>query len=125
MGLHVLAQCMARLLLALQQKQKQGRQRAGIGSRDSEEQGRRSDWGVFWALADLGMEEQVKRGWCVYVCVLHAFRYRLIDCSFSQLSRLYGVEPDRATWQAAHIAFTQALVAPPETVQQKELSKLL
>ena len=69
MGLHALAQCMARLLLAHQQKQKQGCQQAGIGSRDSEEEGMCSDWGVYWALADLRMGERVKRGWCVYVCV--------------------------------------------------------
>jgi hypothetical protein len=41
------------------------------------------------------------------------------------LSRLHGVEPDRATWQAAHSAFTQAFVAPPDTAQQKKLAKLL
>jgi len=41
------------------------------------------------------------------------------------LPRLHGVEPDRATWQAAHGAFTQAFVAPPDTVQQKKLAKLL
>jgi hypothetical protein len=41
------------------------------------------------------------------------------------LSRLHGVEPDRVTWQAAHSAFTQAFVAPPDTVQQRKLAKLL
>jgi hypothetical protein len=41
------------------------------------------------------------------------------------VSRLHGVEPDRATWQAAYRAFTQAFVAPPDTVQQKKLAKLL
>ena len=41
------------------------------------------------------------------------------------LSRLHGVEPDRATWQAAYSAFTQAFVAPPDTVQQKKLAKVL
>ena len=35
------------------------------------------------------------------------------------LSRSHGVEPDYATWQAAHRAFTQAFVAPPDSVQQK------
>jgi len=40
------------------------------------------------------------------------------------LSRLHSVEHDRATWQAAHRAFTQAFVAPPDTVQQKKLAKL-
>ena len=71
MALHALAQCTARLLLAHQQKQ--GRQRAGITSRDSEEEeGMRKDWSVYCALADLGMEERVKGGWCV--CVLHALR---------------------------------------------------
>ena len=81
MALHALVQCMAWLLLTHQQKQKQGRQRAGISSRDGEEEGMRSDWSVYWALADLGMDERVKGSWCVYVCVLHALRYRLIDCS--------------------------------------------
>ncbi|KAN0120594.1 hypothetical protein V8E52_004421 [Russula decolorans] len=47
------------------------------------------------------MEERVKGGW------------------------LHGVEPDSATWQAAHRAFTEASVAPPDTVQQKKLAKLL
>ena len=41
------------------------------------------------------------------------------------LSRLHGVEPDRATWQAAYTAFTQAFVEPPDTDQQKKLAKLL
>ena len=65
MALHALAQCMARLLLTHQQKQKQkqGRQRAGIGSRDGEEEGMREDWSVYWALADLGMEKRVKGSW--------------------------------------------------------------
>ena len=80
MALHVLAQCTARLLLAHQQKQKQGSQRAGIGSRDGEEEGISEDWSVYCALADLGMEERVKGGWCVYVCVLHALRYRIRSC---------------------------------------------
>ena len=35
------------------------------------------------------------------------------------------MEPDRTTWQAAHTAFTQAFVEPPDTVQQKKLAKLL
>jgi hypothetical protein len=34
------------------------------------------------------------------------------------------VKPDRATWQAAHRAFTQTFVAPPDTIQQKTLAKL-
>ena len=80
MALNTLAQCTARPLLAHQQKQKQGHQRAGIGSRDSEEEGMGEDWSVYCALADLGMEERVKGGWCVYVCVLHAFRYRMRSC---------------------------------------------
>ena len=63
MALHALAQCMARLLLTHQQKQKQGRQRAGIGSHNGEEEGMRENWSVYWALADLGMEEPVKGGW--------------------------------------------------------------
>jgi hypothetical protein len=66
MALHALAQCTARLLLAHQQKH--GRQRAGSSSRDSEE-GMREDWSVYCALADLGMEERVKGGWYVCVCV--------------------------------------------------------
>jgi hypothetical protein len=41
------------------------------------------------------------------------------------LSRLHDVELDRATWQAAHRAFTEAFLAPPDTVQQKKLAKLL
>ena len=41
------------------------------------------------------------------------------------LSRLHGVEPDRATWQAVHTALTQAFVEPPDAVQQKKLAKLL
>jgi len=36
-----------------------------------------------------------------------------------------GRLPDRATWQAAYRAFTQAFVVPPDTVQQKKLVKLL
>ena len=65
MALHALAQCTARLLLAHQQKQ--GRQKAG-GSGDGEREGIREDWGVYCALADLGMEERVKGGWYVCVC---------------------------------------------------------
>ncbi|KAN0102359.1 hypothetical protein V8E52_012024 [Russula decolorans] len=99
MALHALAQCTARLLLAHQQKQ--GRQWAGITSLDNEEDGMRKDWSVYCALADLGMEERVKGG------------------------RLHDVELDRATWQAAHRAFTEAFLAPPDTVQQKKLAKLL
>jgi hypothetical protein len=76
MALHALAQCTARLLLAHQQKQ--GRQRAGISSRDSEEEGLREDWSVYCALADLGMEERVKGGWCV--CVLRPARPFLRSC---------------------------------------------
>ena len=76
MALHALAQCTARLLLTHQQKQ--GRQRAGISSRDSDEDGMHEDWSVYCALADLGMEERVKGGWCVSVCALHALGIRLI-----------------------------------------------
>ena len=47
MALNTLAQCTARPLLAHQQKQKQGHQRAGIGSRDSEEEGMGEDWSVY------------------------------------------------------------------------------
>ena len=122
MALHALAQCTARLLLAHQQKQ--GRQRAGISSRDGEEEGMREDWRVYCALADLGMEERVKGGWCV--CGLgYSTHCMLMHPRPISFSRLHGVEPDRATWQAAHTAFTQAFVAPPDTVQQKKLAKLL
>ena len=76
---------------------------------------------MYWSLADLGMGERVKGGWCVYVCVLHALRY----IEYALLSRLHSVEPDRATWQAAHIAFTQAFVEPPDTVQQQKLAKII
>ena len=55
MALRALAQCTVRLLLA--HRRKQGRQRAGINSRNSEEEGMREDWSVYCALADLGMEE--------------------------------------------------------------------
>jgi hypothetical protein len=125
MALHALAQCTARLLLAHQQKQ--GRQRAGINSRDGEEEGMREDWSVYGALAELGMEERVKGGWCVCVCILRAPTHCPTLHAFASLllSRLHGVEPDRATWQAAHRAFTQAFVAPPDTVQQKKFAKLL
>ncbi len=70
MALHALAQCTARLLLAHQQKQ--GRQRAGSGGGGGgeEEEGMREDWSVYCALADLGMEERVKGGWCVCIYVL-------------------------------------------------------
>ena len=77
MALHALAQCTACLLLAHQQNQKQGHQQAGIGSRDSEEEGMGEHWSVYCTLADLGMEERVKGGWCVHVCVLRALRYRI------------------------------------------------
>ena len=88
MALHAHAQCTARLLLAHQQKQ--GRQRAGISSRYSEEKSMREDWSVYCALADLGVEERGKGGWYVCVCVLHALGYRLIVLTL----RLHGVEPD-------------------------------
>jgi hypothetical protein len=80
----------ARLLLAHQQKQ--GRQRAGISSRDSEEEGMREDWSVYCALADLGMEERVKGGWyvCVCVCVLHTLGYRLIVLRSCRRSRHFS-----------------------------------
>jgi hypothetical protein len=35
------------------------------------------------------------------------------------------MEPDRGTWQAAHNAFVQAFVEPPDTAGQKKLAKLL
>jgi hypothetical protein len=40
----------------------------------------REGWSVYCALADLVMEERVKWGWCVYVCVLRALRYRIRSC---------------------------------------------
>ena len=121
MALHALAQCTAWLLLAHQQKQ--GRQRAGMGSRNSEEEGMREDRSVYNALADLGMEGRVKRGWYVSVSAFCAFPdiTSSLSCARAFLpfffSRLHGVEPDRATWQSAHRAFTQAFVTPPDMVQ--------
>ena len=127
MALHALAQCTVWLLLAHQQKH--GRQQAGISSHDNEEERVRKDWSRYCALADLGMEERVKGGWCVRV--LRPLRYQLIvlllSCDLRHsclLSKLHGVEPYRAT-QAAYRAFTQGFVAPPDTVQQKKLDKLL
>ena len=38
---------------------------------------------------------------------------------------MHGVEPDRNTWQAAHKAYTQAFVEPPDTTSQKKLAKIL
>ncbi|KAI0252303.1 hypothetical protein BJV78DRAFT_1204339 [Lactifluus subvellereus] len=61
----------------------------------------RDDWRVYRALAELGMEERARGSW------------------------LHGAEPDRATWQAAHTAFVQAFVLPPDTASQKKLAKLL
>ena len=84
MALHALAQCTARLLLAHQQKQ--GRQRAGISSRDNEE-GMREDWSVYCVLADLGMEERVKGGWCVFVLVRVLRALSGIDSLFYALMR--------------------------------------
>jgi len=86
------------------------------------------NWSVHCALADLGMEERVKGGW--YLCVLRASQVSTqltLMRSFPSLllSRLHGVEPDRATWQAAHRAFMQAFVLPPDTVKQKKLAKIL
>jgi hypothetical protein len=81
MALHALAQCTARLLLAHQQKQ--GRQRAGISSRDGEEEGMREDWSVYGALAELGMEERVKGGWCVCCLRLRPARPQVIADSLS------------------------------------------
>ena len=40
-------------------------------------------------------------------------------------SRLQGAEPDRSTWQAAHKAFVQAFVRPPDVAWQKKLAKVL
>jgi hypothetical protein len=69
-----------------------GRQRAGVSSHDSEEEGMREDWSVYCALADLGMEERVKGGWyvCVCVCVLHALGYRLIVLRSCRRSRHFS-----------------------------------
>jgi hypothetical protein len=41
------------------------------------------------------------------------------------LSRSNGAEPDRETWEAAHQAFVQAFVSPPDVASQKKLAKLL
>ena len=71
MALHALAQCTARLLLSHQQKQV--RQQASISSRNSEEEGMRENWSVYYTLADFGMEERVKRGWYVSVSAFCAF----------------------------------------------------
>ena len=83
--------CTAWLLLAHQQKH--GHQRAGISSRDKEGVGK--DWSMYCAVADLGMEEWVKGGWCV--CFLRPLGYQLIvlmlSCvspHFCLLSRLHG-----------------------------------
>jgi hypothetical protein len=91
------------------------------------------DWHVYCALADLGMEERAHGNWCV--CVLRAFLRIFLDplgiglcihaCCVLSLSRLHGAEPDRATWQAAHRAFVQAFVEPPDAAWQKKLAKVL
>ena len=49
MALHALAQCTARVLLAEQQ----------------DAAAFRADWAVVRALAQLGMEDRAKGGWCV------------------------------------------------------------
>ena len=131
MALHALAQCTARLLFAHQQKQ--GCQRAGISSRDGEEGGYAC--GLERVLracgprnggAGKGRLVRLRLRLCIcparppvsiQLFYAHAFASLL-------LSRLHGVEPDRATWQAARSASTQAFVAP-DTVQQKKLAKLL
>ncbi|KAH9996410.1 SET domain-containing protein [Russula compacta] len=67
-----------------------------------QQQGRqRANWSVYRALADLGMEERAQGSW------------------------LHGAEPDRATWQAAHKAFVQAFVVPPDLAWEKKLARLL
>ena len=57
-------------------------------------------------------------------CTPSGIKYARAFVSFL-LSKLHGVEHDRATWQAAHTAFTHAFVDPPDTVQQKKLAILL
>lgn len=62
-------------------------------------------------------------------------RYIYCSCSSTVLlkralpppsySRLQGAEPDRTMWQAAHRAFVQAFVLPPDPASQKKLAKLL
>ena len=84
MALHALAQCTARLLLA--QQQKPGRQRA-TGSGGGEMEGMREDWSVYCALADLGMEERVKGGWCVSVSSIHLFRCLCVLLLLSKVER--------------------------------------
>ena len=43
----------------------------------------------------------------------------------ASLSRLQGAEPDRSTWQAAHKAFVEAFVEPPDAAWQKKLARVL
>ena len=67
----------------------------------------RGDWSVYYALADLGMEERVKGGRYVSVSAFCTFPdiTSSLSCARAFLpfffSRLHGVEPDRATWQSA------------------------
>jgi SET domain len=120
MALHALAQCAARLLLVHQQP---------AGSSRDEVCALRDDWRVYRAFAELGMEERAKGGWCV--CTVSplpppvlkpAYSIRLLSLS---ITRLHGAEPDRETWQVAHMAFVQAFVLPPDLASQKKLAKLL
>ena len=43
----------------------------------------------------------------------------------ASLPRLQGAEPDRSTWQAAHKAFVEAFVEPPDAAWQKKLARVL
>ena len=47
-------------------------------SHDGEKEGMREDWSVYCALADLGMEERVKGGWCVCVAPLGHRTYCIV-----------------------------------------------
>ena len=105
MAFHALTQCAARLLLA---------QQAG-------DDALRDDWRVYRALAELGMEQRAQGGWCV----TPSHPFTRVSCSHSWTKRLQGAEPDRAMWQAAHRAFVQAFVLPPDSASQKKLAKLL
>ncbi|KAH9969393.1 SET domain-containing protein [Lactifluus volemus] len=75
--------------------------RHSTGTSNDDEGALRDDWSVYSALAELGMEERARGSWS------------------------NGAEPDRETWEAAHSAFVQAFVSPPDVASQKKLAKLL
>ncbi|TBU59985.1 SET domain-containing protein [Dichomitus squalens] len=90
MALHALAQMTARVLLTFQQDDKLFAE----------------DWEVVRSLAQLGMEERAKGGWCMR-------GHRL------------GAEPDRAMWKKAHKLYVQAFQEPATDAEKKRLAKLL